>query len=97
MQRDRGYCYLCKLLNGDDFPKQTQEHHVCFGTANRRQSEKYGLKVYLCLNHHTAGKDAVHNNHEMARLLQAKAQEVFEEAYPGKSFLEIFGRNYKED
>ena len=94
MQSDKGFCYLCKLLNGDDFPKQTQEHHVCFGTANRKQSEKYGLKVYLCLNHHEIGPAAVHNNHENARILQREAQKVFEKNFPDKSFIEIFGRNY---
>lgn len=96
MQKDKGFCYLCRMLNGDTFPKQTQEHHVCFGTANRRLSEKYGLKVYLCLNHHTVGPEAVHNNHENARILQREAEKVFEENFPGESFIKIFGRSFKE-
>lgn len=94
MQKDKGFCYLCKLLNGDDFPKQTQEHHVCFGTANRRLSEKYGLKVYLCLRHHEIGPEAVHNNHENARILQREAQKTFEANFPELSFIETFGRSY---
>ena len=30
-----------------------EEHHIFAGTANRRISEKYGLKVWLCHRHHT--------------------------------------------
>ena len=100
MQRERkedGVCYLCKKLHRDINPKIVFEHHVIFGTANKRLSEKYGLKVFLCLYHHTEGKEAVHKNHELARLLQADAQTAFEEKFPDKNFLQIFGRNYKGD
>lgn len=48
-----GTCYLCMLLHDDHGRKQTQEHHVFYGTANRRLSEKYGLKVYPALNFKT--------------------------------------------
>ena len=60
-----GTCYLCMLLHDDHGRKQTQEHHVFYGTANRKISEKYGLKAYLCLEHHTydGGSEAVHRNH----------------------------------
>lgn len=78
-------------------PKITEEHHAIFGTAGRKLSEKYGLKVYLCLAHHRIGKEAVHNNHKMARFVQANAQRAFEATFPDKDFMEIFGRNYKED
>ena len=100
MQTDRkgdGVCYLCKRLNRDINPKIVYEHHVIFGGTSGRKalSEKYGLKVWLCLYHHTEGKEAVHNNHERARLLQAEAQEAFEKRYPDLDFLQIFGMNYK--
>lgn len=29
-----------------------EEHHIIYGTANRRNSEQYGLKVNLCYNCH---------------------------------------------
>ena len=98
MQRERredGVCYLCKKLNRDINPKIVQEHHVVFGTANRRLSEKYGLKVFLCLKHHEEGPEAVHKNHENARILQRDAQEAFEAHFPDLNFLKIFGWNYK--
>lgn len=89
-----GTCYLCKKLNDDYDRRTTQEHHVLFGTANRRLSEKYGLKVYLCLPHHTAGRMSVHQNHELARLLQQDAQEAFEKTHTREEWMAIFGRNY---
>lgn len=45
-------CIICNSLN-------VEEHHVFFGTANRKLSEKYGLKVYLCAEHHR-GTRGVH-------------------------------------
>ena len=93
-RREDGICYLCKK-NGDIIPKVVQEHHVCFGTANRRLSEKYGLKVFLCLAHHEEGPEAVHKNHTNARILQRDAQEAFEQHFQNLDFLKIFGRNYK--
>ena len=90
-----GTCYLCILLDGDaGFRPALQEHHAMPGTANRKLSEHYGLKVYLCLRHHTEGPDAVHNNIHNQRLIQRKAQEVFEQKYSHEKWMEVFGRNY---
>lgn len=89
-----GTCYLCMLLNKDYARRTTQEHHVIFGTANRRLSEKYGLKVYLCLQHHEIGPMAVHNNHDLAELLQIGAQKEFEKRHSHEEWMRIFGRNY---
>ena len=95
MQQKDGSCYLCMKLNCDYGDKVTEEHHAIFGTAQRQLSEDYGLKVYLCLKHHTLGPEAVHNNYKNARLLQAEAQEAFEKHFPEKDFRAIFGKNYK--
>lgn len=92
-----GTCYLCVLLHQNSSPRKTQEHHVIFGTANRKQSEKYGLKVHLCLEHHEHGKEAVHMNAQIALILKKEAQKCFERTYPNLSFLEIFGKNYLDD
>lgn len=97
MQQKDGCCYLCMLLHFDYGPKAIEEHHVSFGTANRALSEKYGLKVYLCPEHHRTGKESAHMNHDIARLLQQEAQEKFELYNPDLSFLEIFGINYLGD
>ena len=93
-ERDRT-CYLCMLLRDDyDTRKDLQEHHAMPGTANRKLSERYGLKVYLCMEHHTAGPYAVHNNIKLQRLLQANAQMAFERKYSHKEWMDIFGRNF---
>lgn len=93
----KGECYLCRLLLNDGIPTNydvyTEEHHAIMG-ANRRLSEKYGLKVYLCPEHHRTGKDAVHTNYEICRFLQMKAQIMFQATYPDLDFREIFGKNY---
>lgn len=94
MQKKDGRCYLCMLLHGDDGTKVTQEHHVIFGTANRKLSERYGLKVYLCIPHHTGSQKAVHRNAEMALLLKIRAQRAFRERFPELNWMEIFGKNY---
>lgn len=93
--RSRGSsCYLCQKLNGDYWDKYTEEHHAIGGTANRKLSEKYGLKVRLCIYHHREGREAVHNNINNMRLLQKDAQLAFEQHYPNLSFRDIFGMNY---
>ena len=94
MQKKDGRCYLCMLLYGDDGTKVTQEHHVIFGTANRKLSERYGLKVYLCIQHHTGSQKAVHQNAEMALLLKIRAQRAFRERFPELNWMEIFKKNY---
>lgn len=93
--KDIGQCYLCRLLHNDYSIKPVrEEHHIMGGTANRRLSEKYGLKVYLDPDHHLYGPEAVHKNAEVADLLKKEAQKAFEKTYPDLDFMEIFGKNY---
>ena len=100
MHQKDGTCYLCMKLNFDYSTKTgLQEHHVIFGMGNRKLSERYGLKVYLCSWHHLAsgGPEAVHRNENTRRMLCRDAQRCFEKHYPGLSFREIFGKNWLED
>lgn len=103
MHQKDGTCYLCILLEDNYMIHQmTQEHHGLFGIANRRLSEQYGLKVYLCLEHHTTGPDAVHKNDAIRRLMDEESQRAFERQYRPKlgkkgareEFRRIFGENY---
>ena len=73
IQDDRE-CYVCK----NTF---VEEHHVYFGTANRKLSEKYGLKVWLCPQHHR-GRYGVHHNKDLDDKLKKIARERFEDVYP---------------
>ena len=45
MQMDWDTCYLCGR-NRIAYPCGLEEHHV-FGGANRKFSEKYGLKIHI--------------------------------------------------
>lgn len=93
-EKDRT-CYLCILLNGDYAIRSGLEtHHAMPGTANRRLSERYGLKVLLCRQHHTDGPCSVHNNIQIQRLIQKKAQEAFERNYSHGDWMRVFGRDY---
>ena len=70
----------------------TEEHHVFFGVANRKLSEKYGMKVYLCAEHHR-GKRGVHQDRDLDLTIKRMAQKKFEETYTA-DFIETFGRSY---
>lgn len=81
-------CYVCGTTYN------LHEHHCIYGTANRKQSEKYGLKVWLCLEHHT-GQRGVHHNKDLDTQLKKLAQARFEAEY-GQNirFRDVFGKNY---
>lgn len=82
-------CYLC------DGYTWLEEHH-CFGGANRKLAEKYGLKVYLCHWCHNEPPNGVHHNKAMRLRLQHIAQEKAMEHYEWTEddFRQIFGKSY---
>ena len=81
-------CYVCKTTFN------LHEHHICFGTANRKKSEKYGLKVWLCCEHHT-GNTGVHQNRDLDLHLKKLAQEHFEaEIGTREYFRTVIGKSY---
>ena len=69
-------------------------HHVIFG-PNRQNSDKYGLIVPLCYEHHRGSDLSPHFNRDFDLKLKKYAQERFEEEYPDLDFRGIFGKNYK--
>lgn len=99
-KKDR-QCYICKNFLGDHSEKRDlEEHHIFEGVANRKLSEKYGLKVYLCRHHHTGdingSRDAVHSkgDNDFDLKLKQIAQVAFEQDHSRKDFMRAFGRNY---
>lgn len=84
---DMEHCMVCGKPN-------PEEHHVIYGTSNRKWSEKYKLKVPLCAEHHRGPVLSPHFNKEFDLELKKFAQEAFEKEYPELSFREIFGKNY---
>ena len=89
-----GICYLCARLNGDYRTKVTEEHHILYGGGRRERSEEKGLKVYLCIDHHRKGQQAVHNCRETRELLCRIAQEEYERNHTREEWMEIAGKNY---
>lgn len=73
-----------------------ERHHIFGGYANRKISEKYGMCVYLCMNHHRSSGDGVHFNRQNDLKLKRWGQKQFEKNNPGVDFISVFGRSYKE-
>ena len=86
----KGQCYLCGNIC------YTECHHI-YGGANRKLSEKFGLKVYLCFPHHRGGREGVHENRELMEQLHRIGQEAFEREHTREEFMKIFGRNYLDE
>lgn len=72
----------------------TEVHHVFFGTANRKLSEKWGMVARLCPKCHKDGKLAAHRCRETDLMLKMRYQRIFEETHSREEFVKIFGRNY---
>lgn len=71
---DKHKCYVCGSYDN------IQEHHI-FEGSSRAMSESYGLKVHLCLDHHT-GYNGVHTTrgNELRVTLHKIGQTEFEDA-----------------
>lgn len=91
--KEAGTCYLCELAGDHSIKPDLQEHHV-FGGPNRKHSEEYGLKVYLCPDCHMYGRHAAHRSAYTKILLHMHGQRTFEREHTREEFMEIFGRNY---
>lgn len=72
-------------------------HHI-FDGANRRNSEKYGLKVWLIPELHNMSNRGVHFDRELRDMLCRVGQRAFEEKWGNRAmFMQIFGKNYLDD
>ncbi len=79
-------CYVCETTMG------LHDHHI-FAGKNRRNSEEYGMKVWLCGKHHNLSNEGVHFNKNLDDEIKKMAQRVFEDTYEIE-FIKVFGRNY---
>jgi len=80
-------CYICGSY------RMIECHHI-FGGANRKNSEKFGLKVHLCKFCHNTPPNGIHFNREAEVRLKQIAQREFEKTHSREEFMKIFGRNY---
>lgn len=88
IMQDEAKCLICGT------PYGLHRHHVFYGTANRKQSEKYGCWVYLCSRHHNGSMSSVHANPNMDTKLKKDTQRKFEETHTREEFMAIFGRSW---
>lgn len=72
------------------------EHHIFYGTGNRKISERHGFKVYLRHDYHNTDSDrAVHLGNKVLDLeLKRAAQREFEKNHSRADFMRLIGRNY---
>lgn len=92
IQEDREHCFICGRNARADY-WGLDEHHV-WGAGNRKLSEKYGLKVYIC--HDKCHLNGVHKDAELNRKVQAIVQKRAMQYYgwTTQDFIRIFRKNY---
>ena len=95
LQTSRDRCFFCGRSGPLD------EHHLISGTAGRKKSEKYGLKVYICRNCHLlhdCGYIQFDNTIIKEKDIKAMAQKKWEETYgkenPREEFRAIYGKSW---
>lgn len=82
-------CFLCGKRYG------LENHHIFFG-PDRKNSDKYGLVVWLCGETcHRNGPYAVHRNKDVNLKIKQIGQKAFEEKYGDRDeFRRIFRKSY---
>jgi hypothetical protein len=86
--QDKKECWVCKTTQG------LHKHHIYFGTADRKKSEKYKCWCYLCGYHHNLSNAGVHFDKQLDTLLKRETQKKFEQLYGHDKFMQVFKRNY---
>lgn len=85
--KDMQHCLIC----GSPY---IHIHHCFYGTSNRKISDKLGLVVPLCQEHHT-GNNGVHFDRQLDMLVKTMAQGAFEKQIGSREdFMRLFGRSY---
>lgn len=82
-------CWVCGTT------QNIHKHHI-FGGPNRKISEKHGMTVNLCMEHHT-GNCGVHFNKTLDLQLKQMAQKNFETLFGHDEFMKVIRRNYLDE
>ncbi len=79
-------CFFCGKTT------ELHDHHIFHGTANRKKAEQYGMKCWLCCEHHMELHD---KSPEMDLTLKIIAQKHFEAHIGDRDlFRKEFGKSY---
>ena len=82
-------CFICGSTVG------LHRHHIFYGYANRKVSEKEGCWCYLCGPHHNMSNYSVHYNKELDLKLKQQCQQQWEDLNGTReNFISMFGRSY---
>jgi hypothetical protein len=88
--QEKKECYKCKTTY------DLHSHHIFSGTANRKLSEQYGLKIWLCSRHHNMSNAGIHFDRdfelEVKQMAQQKAMEHY--GWSVEDFIRIYGKNW---
>ena len=86
---DKKICVVCGAVTN------LHRHHIFYGTANRRLSERHGCWCYLCGIHHNLSDAGVHFNKVLDDELKMLCQRRLEaQGWTREQFMSVFGRNY---
>lgn len=79
-------CYVCKRQG------ELHCHHV-FGGPNRDHSERYGMKVWLCPDHHNMSNNGVHFDRKLDLKIKCDCQDKWLQSERSiEDFRKIFGK-----
>lgn len=83
-------CFKCHSILG------LHKHHIFFGTANRKKSDKDGCWIWLCGIHHNLSNAGIHFDKkfdlEVKKITEQKWIEYYDENVEG--FIARYGKNY---
>ena len=85
-------CFICRRIYQLTMTEGLELHHMIHGTANRKNSDRLGLTVYLCHHHHRL----LHDKGEFDDWMMQTAQESWQKVN-GKGPSEwraIFGKSF---
>lgn len=81
------YCVVCGS-------PRIQVHHVLFGTANRKISDRFGYVIPLCAEHHL-GATGIHWNRGMDLYWKQTVQMHYEKHLGTRTeFINTFGKSW---
>lgn len=85
--QDAKECWYCGTT------QNIECHHIIFGRGLRKISERLGLKVWLCADHHR-GAYSPHQRRDFDLRLRRAAQSIFVDTHSQEEWMEEVGRNY---
>lgn len=81
-------CYICGSYSG------IQRHHCIGGSGRRKKSDKYGLIVNICFNHHGGDQDIHKIRTDLLKEIRESAQKSFETTHTREFFRKEFGISF---